>query len=192
MKRTLLIVLCAILCFTCLTACGEKQTSAEPQEIAVNEPARGTLDFSSFTAEDFDGNIQSGELFKGHKLTMINIWATFCGPCIREMPDLETISQSYGDDFQLIGIPVDIVNWNCSVLPEVRAQAEAVLAETGVTYLQLVPSHSLMDLYLADVQIIPVTLFFDENGVILDSEYYGSRSLEVWQSIIDGYLEALQ
>ena len=192
MKRTLLIVLCAILCFACLIACGSEETAAVPQESAVSEPTRGTLDFSSFTAEDFDGNFQSGNLFKGHKLTMINIWGTFCGPCIKEMPDLETLSQSYGDEFQIIGIPVDIVDFNCSVLPEKRAEADAVLAQTGVTYLQLIPSHDLKDLYLADVQIIPVTLFFDENGVILDSEYYGRRSFDDWKLIIDGYLEALQ
>lgn len=191
MKKLLLITLALLLCFTCF-GCATQPTADTPETAPVSEPVRGSLDLSSFAAEDFDGNIQSGEVFGGHKLTMLNIWATFCGPCINEMPDLEKLSQSYGDEFQLIGIPVDVDDLNGNIVPEMRAEADAILELTGVTYLQLLPSRSLNELYLSGVQVFPTTLFFDENGIMLDEEYYGSRSLESWKAIVDGYLEALQ
>ena len=37
----------------------------------------------SFTATDFKGNPVTSEIFAKNKLTMVNIWGTFCGPCIR-------------------------------------------------------------------------------------------------------------
>lgn len=47
----------------------------------------------SFTATDFKGNPVTSEIFAKNKLTMVNIWGTFCGPCIREMPDLARINK---------------------------------------------------------------------------------------------------
>lgn len=47
----------------------------------------------SFTATDFKGNPVTSEIFAKNKLTMVNIWGTFCGPCIREMPDLARINE---------------------------------------------------------------------------------------------------
>lgn len=190
MKKNLLIALCLVACLLVLTACGSKAPTTAPDS-AVSEPTRGTTDFSTFTAEDFDGNIQSGTVFSGHKLTMINIWGTFCGPCINEMPGLQLLSEAYGNEFQIIGIPIDIVDMNGNVLTDVRADADAILELTGVTYLQLLPSRSLNELYLSDVQVFPTTLFVDENGVIIDEAYIGSRSYDDWKQIVDAYLEAL-
>ncbi|MBQ4235421.1 MAG: TlpA family protein disulfide reductase, partial [Treponema sp.] len=40
----------------------------------------------TFTATDLNGRIVTSEIFEKNKVTMLNIWGTFCGPCIREMP----------------------------------------------------------------------------------------------------------
>ena len=44
---------------------------------------------------DIDGNQVSGDIFSGHRLTMLNIWATYCGPCTSEMPDLQSLNGQY-------------------------------------------------------------------------------------------------
>ena len=64
--------------------------------IRLFEPNREGKDFTgntvSFETVDIDGNkVSSADIFSKHKLTMVNIWGTFCGPCIREMPDLEEL-----------------------------------------------------------------------------------------------------
>lgn len=41
-----------------------------------------------FEGTDLRGNTVSSDIFSRFKLTMINVWATYCNPCLREMPDL--------------------------------------------------------------------------------------------------------
>ena len=43
---------------------------------------------------DFDGNEVDKSLFEGHRPTMVNIWATFCNPCLSEMPELGELAAS--------------------------------------------------------------------------------------------------
>ena len=42
----------------------------------------------TFESQDLDGNKITSDIFSNNIITMINIWGTFCGPCIREMPEL--------------------------------------------------------------------------------------------------------
>ena len=55
-----------------------------------------------FSAKDIDGKNVSEAVFADSKITMVNVWGTFCGPCIREMPDLGVLDKKYGDDFQIL------------------------------------------------------------------------------------------
>ena len=65
-----------------------------------------------FETTDLDGNpVRSEELFAGHPVTMINLWATWCGPCINELPELEKINQEPAEqNCQIIGIVTDATN----------------------------------------------------------------------------------
>ena len=64
----------------------------------------------TFTTEDLDGNKITNELFADNKITMINIWGTFCGPCIREMPELAKLSEDYkSKGVEIIGIPKTLI-----------------------------------------------------------------------------------
>ena len=41
------------------------------------------------------------------KVVLVNMWATWCGPCIKEMPDLSALSEEYKDkDFKMVGVSV--------------------------------------------------------------------------------------
>ena len=82
--------------------------------IRVTEPAIQASAESgsviSFETTDLAGNpVKSEELFSPYKLTMINLWGTFCGPCIQEMPGLETLYQTMkAKNVNVIGVVVDI------------------------------------------------------------------------------------
>ena len=47
----------------------------------------------TFAAKDMDGNEVTSGIFSESKLTMINVWATYCNPCLNEMPDLGELSE---------------------------------------------------------------------------------------------------
>jgi thiol-disulfide isomerase/thioredoxin len=60
----------------------------------------------SFTARDLDGRLVSPADWRG-KVTLINFWATWCGPCRLEIPDLIALQQKYHYQLQIIGVSED-------------------------------------------------------------------------------------
>ena len=169
----------------------EKTTVAEKPEETTIVVANGIL--SSFESKDINGKKVDSSVFKGKKLTMINIWATFCGPCINEMPDLGKINREYADKgFQIIGIPVDVVDFYGNLDEYQLSLAKEIIGETGADYIHILPSDSLNSAKLDQVSAVPETIFVDENGCQVGQSYIGSRSEEQWLSIIDGLMENMQ
>lgn len=152
---------------------------------------KGNPVLTSFSATDIDGNVVDQSVLSGHKLTMVNIWATFCGPCIREMPDLGELSSAYGEDFQIIGIVIDATDRNLQVLPAQKAAAKQIIAETGADYLHLLPSPTLNNAILSTVTSVPTTIFVDENGNQVGDIYIGSKAKAQWKTIIDSLLDSI-
>jgi peroxiredoxin len=61
----------------------------------------------SFSLPGLDGKNVSLADFKG-KVVLLNIWATWCAPCIAEMPSMEKLYQELrGEDFELLAVSVD-------------------------------------------------------------------------------------
>ena len=145
--------------------------------------------FDSFTMTDFDGNEYTEDMFKGHKVTMINIWATTCHGCIMEMPDLQEISEMYDDkDFQLVGIVGDLRDYNTGEVDKDQVElAKEVMNSTGVKYTTLIPSMEIQMGVLQGVTGYPTTIFFDENGNQL-KVVEASRPKETWIEIIEEVL----
>ena len=122
-----------------------------------------------FQAMDLDGNpAKSENLFAGHSLTMINLWATWCNPCIRELPELEKINQEYANkNCQVIGIVTDADN------AELISKAKDILAEKGVTYINLAAFEGLSDLLPQEGW--PTSYFVDEKGCLVGEPVAGAR-----------------
>lgn len=153
---------------------------------------KGEAIFGEFTAADMEGNPVTQEIFQDHDLTMINIWATFCGPCISEMPDLAQLQGEFGDDFQVIGIVVDAADRNGNTLPDKKTEAATIIDGTGANYLHLLPSKSLLQNYLHNVQSVPETIFVDEDGCQVGERYLGARDKGQWTKIISALLESVE
>ena len=58
------------------------------------------------TMEDLDGRQISSRDWQG-KATIVNFWATWCGPCLEEIPDLIRLQDRYPDHLQIIGVSLD-------------------------------------------------------------------------------------
>lgn len=216
MKKRLLSVFIAavILCLT-FTACkGNKATdgntdatgndvsvseTTEKEETEITEKEETEITdetetkhnvFGEFESVSVDGEKVDYKAFEGKKLTMVNIWATFCSPCINEMPDLEKISKEYeSKGFQIVGIPCDVyVSEDGTHDSELLAEAKHIISQTGVSYLNILPSDSLNEKKLDIVYSVPETVFLDENGNQIGESYIGSRTYDQWCDVIDGIL----
>ena len=145
----------------------------------------------SFTSQDLEGKKISSDIFANNKITMINVWGTFCGPCIREMPDLAKLSEeNKSKGVEIIGIPIDIVDDWGKLDASAKSDALMIIKQTGVKYKNVVPTIEMFQTMLRGIQAVPTTIFVDKNGNQIGQAYLGSRSKKDWQKIIDKLLES--
>ena len=136
-----------------------------------------------FETVDLDGKtVSSRELFAENKVTMINFWGTFCGPCIREMPEIEEIYREYsGKGVGIIGALVDVTVDDDSL----TGDAKAIVNETGVTYMNLLGWNGF-DEFIPE-GAVPTTWFVDGEGNVI-GEYIVGADPQKYRKALDEYL----
>lgn len=162
---------------TTTVSASEENTESETQE---EEPFVLT-----FEANTVDGEALTSECFSQSKLTMLNVWATYCNPCLNEMPDLGTISTSYDTaDFQVIGIISDVAE---DAGDEDIKNAKDLIEQTGANYPHLLLNQSLYINLVGAIDSVPTTFFVNQNGEVL-GYVIGAQSKENWEKIINDLL----
>ncbi|GFP20078.1 cytochrome c biogenesis protein CcmG, thiol:disulfide interchange protein DsbE [Candidatus Hakubella thermalkaliphila] len=109
---------------------------------------------------------------------VLNFWATWCGTCRAEMPNLERAYQAYKDkNVELVGISMDTDT----------QLVESFVKEVGVTYTILLdPSHRVASDYA--IWALPSTYIVDEKGMIVGSEI-GQLAESMLKNMLDQALE---
>ena len=139
--------------------------------------------FIIFEGTDLDGNTVSQEFFSQSKLTMVNVWATYCNPCLSEMPGLGELAEEYDvSEFQIIGIVSDVREG------EDQALVESLVQQTGANYPHLLLNDSINNAFMGSVSGVPTTFFFDGEGMYLGG-VVGSAEKSEWEELIHGLLE---
>ena len=170
---------------------GEGQTQTEEKDTAGGTESTTEAEpyVLQFTGTTLSGDTLTSECFADSKLTMINVWATFCGPCINEMPDLGELAAEYDtEDFQLIGIISDVIE---GTEGDTFVEAQEIIAETGADYTHLLLNEELYRNLVGASDSVPTTYFFNQKGEYL-GYLVGAQSKEVWKQIIDGLLAEME
>jgi len=193
-KKVLL--LAGIMAFVLFSGgCRSKEMETEKTIVSTKAHQSETVmpeerNFGIVDGVDFTGNEMSEDIFTGYDLTLVNVWATFCNPCLEEMPDLNEIYGEYtktGKSFQMVGVCMDAMTLT-GIDESIFNSAKEIEKTLNLSYLNIVPGEALMSGALAGVSAVPTTFFVDSNGNIMDT-VIGSRSKEAWIEIIDGFLE---
>lgn len=138
-----------------------------------------------FKTRTIDGKEIDNNIFKRSKLTMVNIWATFCGPCIKEMPDIQSLCEELKkENINVIGIVADTPNDENEVL------AKNIVKQKGVRYENIIPDEKLKKGILSTVSGVPTTIFVDSKGNIVGKPIVGSCSKEDYRKAIDESLKS--
>ena len=119
--------------------------------------------FPNFTTTDLNGKQVTNDIFAQKKLTVINIWGTFCGPCINEMPELGEWSDEMSNNVQLIGLVCDI--------------------EGADDYSTINDAKAILN----NVDAVPTTIFVDSEGNILDKTISGA-DVDGYKEVVAEYL----
>jgi thiol-disulfide isomerase/thioredoxin len=144
--------------------------------------------FPKFSSRTLDGRAVTDAIFSDKKLTVVNIWTTWCPPCIKEMPDLGRLGRSMPAGSQLVGIVLDVDGTDD---PATIAQAKDILRKSDADFLQILPAGAMASV-LGEVLAIPTTIFVTSQGEIIADPLVGSRSEENYRSYIEQVLRSVK
>lgn len=138
---------------------------------------KGSL--SSFEAEDMDGQKIDQSVFANYDLTMVNIWTTWCGVCVEEMPYLEKLHKQLPENVNIISI--------CGDASDEKELAQQILNKNEITFQTLVDNDALNESLLKYVTGFPTTIFVDKNGNIVGDIQMGAPG----ENIVQGYQQLI-
>ena len=197
----------AICSLTLLSACGNRANSktaemssahAEAEKEGAKESEKAaesgekTEDFTvsedalSFTAKNLNLEDVDDSIFKDKDLTILNVWGTFCGPCINEMPELGAWAKEMPENVQIIGLVADISGETDTKQIET---AKTILEKTDADFQNIIPNEDFVPL-LSTVVGVPTTYFINSEGKIVGKPIVGAQ-VSKYKSFVEGYLATL-
>lgn len=173
------------------SADGKNSTGSATSSPATENAANGDTQtqqtdpaaFPAFTATALDGSTVTESIFSEKDLTVLNIWGTFCGPCIGEMPKLGEWAKEMPDNVQIVGLIIDI---NGEEDTEHRDLAVDITQQAGVDFTNLIANADFAPI-LKDVIGVPTTLFIDGDGNIVGDPIVGA-DVDGYISFVENYL----
>jgi cytochrome c biogenesis protein CcmG, thiol:disulfide interchange protein DsbE len=141
-RPALLVAVLSLLFFACSSGSPSSEGGSGSERLpAISLPHLG--DAEPLRLADIDGPV------------VINLWATWCAPCRRELPDFEQVHQEMGDEVRFIGVN----------LGDRASDAARFISEVGVTFAQYLDEDGTLNERLGTATL-PVTVITDDLGRI--------------------------
>ncbi len=156
-RATLLVLLGLVL----FSGCGRTRQEPQSNEFETMEapPMKASFErpIPEFSVLTSSGDSLSSSSLEG-KVTLINFWATWCGPCVIETPELVALKEEWKDrDFQIVGVSMD----------EEGFEAVTPFAEDfHIQYPLILDAGPLADDF-GGVYALPTTFVVGKNGMVL-------------------------
>ena len=190
MKKISALCLAGMLCLG-LWACSSSEDSSS--EESSSSDSSGTtkqetsengfpVNMPKFSTTDMDGNKVTNDIFADYDLTVVNFWATYCNPCIDELPELAEWKKELPDNVNLIGLLVDVDEKGS----DQYKLAEKIIKETGADYQHLLATEEFDDL-ISDLVGVPTTFFVDSTGKIIGEPFAGA-DVDAYKQTVEDYL----
>ena len=175
MKRTIHIILLVCILSACCGVLFLPKADAAAQKATLKQG-----DQLRFETGDVDGNeLASEDFFGANRITVVNIWATWCKPCVAELEDLAAMhTRIRKSDCGVAGIIFDG--------DTALAECKKLMKEKKVNYPVILPSEDMP--WLEEMKTLPVTLFVDGEGKLLCDPVTGA-SPEKYEEVLTELLK---
>ena len=167
-----------------------EDTEEQSAEQSTEEGAFEKMSLTNLAGDEIDKTI-----FEGHDLTVINVWATSCKPCLSEMPELAKLSDEYeqnGGQVQIIGLCTDLVDMDANRVDSQIELANQIVELTGEDYTHLVHDDEMLNFMMENIIGVPTTFFVDSQGKEVGESVIGARDQAAWQEEINNRLAMLE
>lgn len=167
--KILKVVLASLVISTVLTACSSNESDVldtpnigEAQNLTtpdIDEQVDEDYHFGRFTSTTLSGVEVSDDIFSDYDLTMVNIWATWCSPCVKEMPDLAQLYTMLPDSMNMFTI--------CSDASTSEELALTILEDCSAEFDTVIANDEVNSNILSRISAFPTSIFVDSSGEVM-------------------------
>jgi len=147
----------------CQTAAPPVSVSNRPVSVngvdVADAPTRPRKPLPEMSWTDFDGTVHKLRDFEG-KVVIMDFWATYCKPCLEEIPHLKELQAKYGED-RLVVVGLHVGG------EEDQPKVPAFVQNLAITYRLGYPEDDLTAFVFGQQNAIPQTAIFDGSGKFL-------------------------
>ena len=160
----------------------------QPQDTSSN--AEDSTTVGKFETKGIDGKDYTEKVFSDYDLTLVNIFTTWCSPCVNEIPELEKLYEEMKEKgVGVVGVVLDTVGDDGKQDEETVKKAGVLQDKTKASYPFLIPDSTMMNGRLNGISAFPETFFVDKDGNIVGETYTGSHTLDEWKEIVEKELK---
>ena len=160
----------------------------QPQDTSSN--AEDSTTVGKFETKGIDGKDYTEKVFSDYDLTLVNVFTTWCSPCVNEIPELEKLYEEMKEKgVGVVGVVLDTVGDDGKQDEETVKKAGVLQDKTKASYPFLIPDSTMMNGRLNGISAFPETFFVDKEGNIVGETYTGSHTLDEWKEIVEKELK---
>lgn len=149
----------------------------EMEDFTYAFPPRGTPEIAFL----HDGSSMSLNDFRG-KAVLVNLWATWCAPCLKELPSLDGLQNAFDDEkFEVVAIAAD---------PRGPKVAQDYLDRLEISHLKLYADPNLQFAFaMGGADVLPISVLYDANGqevgrLIGEADWQSPEALALVRSVL--------
>ena len=181
--------LCAVLSLG-LVSCNKSEASSKTS--STKSSATAIKKLISINSETIYGESITDEYYRDNDLTLVNVMATWCGPCVKEVPELQKINEA-DNGFGVVGVVIDTFDEiTGSVIPSAVDEAKRIAEKTGATYPLVIPTQDFLEQTMKKTAaLLPMSFIVDKEGKIVKGPIAGARDMNAWLDILNKVKDAV-